>query len=185
MSSQYSTRHATDADAAHRCPYAGVQFTKGDHLAVCSVCGALHLEESWAENGGCTTYGCVNAPDFRKDTTRLRVAPAPAPTAQSAWTPSPQQPASPVPSVPQSRTSEGAARIDTSPRSIAALSGFVSGIVSIAAPSYWAAIIALMISVVAVAMNSAARDKHGTTLSGLGIGSAIVGMVIATIVRAL
>jgi ssDNA-binding Zn-finger/Zn-ribbon topoisomerase 1 len=33
----------------------------------CPACGQVLLATSWHENGGCTTYGCEGAPDFRKD----------------------------------------------------------------------------------------------------------------------
>jgi hypothetical protein len=64
---RYRHRMATAADTALRCPYAGVAVTEGDRVAVCPECRTVMLEESWIENRGCTTYGCRNAPDYRKD----------------------------------------------------------------------------------------------------------------------
>lgn len=67
-------RNATTTDLDKRCPFAGCGLRIGDRLAVCRRCGAAHLEASWLENDGCTTYGCVNSPDFRKDRDRIQIS---------------------------------------------------------------------------------------------------------------
>lgn len=63
----FVTQEATAQDGRNKCPYASVAFEPGNTIAVCCSCATKHLMESWEENGGCTTYGCENAPDFRKD----------------------------------------------------------------------------------------------------------------------
>ncbi|MCH2139341.1 MAG: CD225/dispanin family protein [Phycisphaerales bacterium] len=44
------------------CPYAQVSLRPGTTVAECTACGQIHLDQSWLENDGCTTYGCCNAP---------------------------------------------------------------------------------------------------------------------------
>ncbi len=44
------------------CPYALVPLRPGTIVAECINCKIVHLEQSWIENGGCTTYGCQSAP---------------------------------------------------------------------------------------------------------------------------
>lgn len=44
------------------CPYALVPLRSGTMVAECINCKLVHLEQSWIENGGCTTYGCQGAP---------------------------------------------------------------------------------------------------------------------------
>jgi len=63
----YTARKATDDDINQKCPYAGSAFQSGDELAICLSCQSKLLRASWVENKGCTSYGCENAPDFRKD----------------------------------------------------------------------------------------------------------------------
>ncbi|MBC8522328.1 hypothetical protein H8D29_00200, partial [PVC group bacterium] len=63
----YTARKVTDDDIGQKCPYAGSAFQPGDELAICLSCQAKLLRASWVENKGCTSYGCEEAPDFRKD----------------------------------------------------------------------------------------------------------------------
>lgn len=72
-------RSATTMDRDQHCPYAGVNFEPGERVAVCRRCNAVHLEQSWIENRGCATYGCANAPDFRKDALVIETGAAPMP----------------------------------------------------------------------------------------------------------
>ena len=84
-----------------RCGYSMMPLHVGDQLAVCRRCSAIHLLEGWRENCGCSTLGCSNAPDFRKDTLRVQfgggqastsVAPSgDAKSAQPPWPPYPWQ----------------------------------------------------------------------------------------------
>jgi hypothetical protein len=43
------------------------QLVEGVAIAECPKCAQILLSAAWDENGGCTTYGCDGAPDFRKD----------------------------------------------------------------------------------------------------------------------
>ena len=47
---------------ARTCPYCRFPFTEGTGAVVCSACGTPHHSDCWRENGGCTTYGCREAP---------------------------------------------------------------------------------------------------------------------------
>jgi hypothetical protein len=49
------------------CPYSMEQLVEGVAIAECPKCAQVLLSAAWDENGGCTTYGCDGAPDFRKD----------------------------------------------------------------------------------------------------------------------
>ncbi len=40
------------------CPYCQFPLKADSDVTICSVCGIPHHLECWAENGGCTTYGC-------------------------------------------------------------------------------------------------------------------------------
>ncbi len=48
------------------CPYCQSKLKAGADFIVCSNCGTPHHKECWEENGGCTTYGCVNNPQTEK-----------------------------------------------------------------------------------------------------------------------
>jgi predicted amidophosphoribosyltransferase len=41
------------------CPYCKTELTEADDIVCCSVCEMPHHRECWAENGGCTTFGCI------------------------------------------------------------------------------------------------------------------------------
>jgi predicted amidophosphoribosyltransferase len=41
------------------CPYCKTELTEADEPVYCSVCEMPHHKECWAENGGCTTFGCI------------------------------------------------------------------------------------------------------------------------------
>ena len=53
------------------CPYALIPIRPGTMVAECAHCNLVHLEQSWIENDGCTTYGCQSGPTGNQ-------APAPA-----------------------------------------------------------------------------------------------------------
>ncbi len=48
------------------CPYCGALIKANSEIEICSFCDTPHHSECWRENGGCTTYGCENAPDAGK-----------------------------------------------------------------------------------------------------------------------
>jgi TM2 domain-containing membrane protein YozV len=63
------------------CPYCRTNIEAGDEPLVCEGCGAAHHPDCYAENGGCTIFGCSKAPaDEPKvsvSTPELAVAPSP------------------------------------------------------------------------------------------------------------
>jgi len=44
------------------CPYCRAPFETGDDLTTCSGCGTAHHTDCLTENGGCTVFGCSQAP---------------------------------------------------------------------------------------------------------------------------
>jgi TM2 domain-containing membrane protein YozV len=44
------------------CPYCRAGFEADDEIKVCEVCATPHHADCYAENGGCTVFGCANAP---------------------------------------------------------------------------------------------------------------------------
>lgn len=48
------------------CPYCQSKLKKGADYTICSQCGTPHHKECWNENGGCTTYGCINNPQTER-----------------------------------------------------------------------------------------------------------------------
>src|ERR1700735_1875673 len=44
------------------CPYCRTNIDAGDEPLICEGCGAAHHADCYAENGGCTIFGCSNAP---------------------------------------------------------------------------------------------------------------------------
>jgi len=44
------------------CPTCQSRVAAGDSVVTCPSCGQLHHRECWAEVGGCSTYGCDQAP---------------------------------------------------------------------------------------------------------------------------
>lgn len=57
------------------CPYCREEVTPGDVATVCPTCGTPHHTDCWNENGGCTVFGCSQAPSEEE---KISVA-APAP----------------------------------------------------------------------------------------------------------
>lgn len=51
-----------DRHTGLNCPYCQTPMKPGARRSVCSSCGIPHHTECWGENGGCTTFGCTNAP---------------------------------------------------------------------------------------------------------------------------
>jgi TM2 domain-containing membrane protein YozV len=44
------------------CPYCRTNIGTGDESLVCEGCGTAHHADCYAENGGCTIFGCGRAP---------------------------------------------------------------------------------------------------------------------------
>ena len=49
-------------DAGAKCGYCLSPINAGDDVETCPDCGAVYHRECWAENGGCSAYGCTKAP---------------------------------------------------------------------------------------------------------------------------
>lgn len=60
-------REIRDDEPSRRCPFSMEALSSGMAAVECRSCGQVLLAVAWDENGGCTTYGCEGAPDFRKD----------------------------------------------------------------------------------------------------------------------
>lgn len=84
---------------AEVCPYCRAPITEEEQITVCSGCGTKHHQDCYAENGGCTIFGCSCAP---AEEAKLSVsAPDLAAVATSAATVAPIQSAvSPPPPPP-------------------------------------------------------------------------------------
>jgi hypothetical protein len=67
--------HGVSVGAA--CPICQSPIQRGEGVVSCPDCDQVHHRDCWAEVGGCSTYGCRQAPAATKE------APAEAPT--SAW----------------------------------------------------------------------------------------------------
>jgi RING finger family protein len=52
------------------CPYCRGGFESSDVVAMCPACATPHHKDCLVENGGCTVFGCVNAPG---DEPKIRV----------------------------------------------------------------------------------------------------------------
>jgi hypothetical protein len=44
------------------CPYCRTNICGEDRLVVCEGCGTAHHADCYAENGGCTIFGCIKGP---------------------------------------------------------------------------------------------------------------------------
>jgi len=44
------------------CPYCRTNFADTDQSVTCDACGTVHHADCYAENGGCTIFGCSKAP---------------------------------------------------------------------------------------------------------------------------
>ena len=54
------------------CPYCRSKFVPEDEPVVCEGCGTSHHVDCYAENGGCTIFGCSKAPGDELQVTVLR-----------------------------------------------------------------------------------------------------------------
>jgi hypothetical protein len=57
---------AASANTAITCPICLSAVQVGDVVHRCPVCDIVHHEECWAEVGGCSTFGCKEAPAIDK-----------------------------------------------------------------------------------------------------------------------
>ncbi len=48
--------------AATICPYCRTAFASPEEEMACQGCGTPHHQDCYAENGGCTVFGCTSAP---------------------------------------------------------------------------------------------------------------------------
>jgi len=183
----FVTQEATAEDGRNKCPYASVAFDTGDTIAICCSCATKHLMESWEENGGCTTYGCENAPDFRKDRDAYQNSDLDARAAEHAPTGAavdagypPNAPSVPPQAIQLPNWLPRAGDL----RMMITWVGFVTGLVGMASPSYWGSGIGLVVSSVAVGVNLAKADSKMATYSGIGIVAAILGFIFAAIADA-
>ena len=78
------------------CPYCRTNIAAGDEPLICEGCGVAHHADCYAENGGCTIFGCSKAPaDEPKvsvSTPELAVASGPPPARVERRLPPPPPP---------------------------------------------------------------------------------------------
>jgi hypothetical protein len=78
------------------CPYCRTNIAAGDAPLICEGCGVAHHADCYAENGGCTIFGCSKAPaDEPKvsvSTPELAVASGPPPARVERRLPPPPPP---------------------------------------------------------------------------------------------
>jgi TM2 domain-containing membrane protein YozV len=53
---------ASPAPLAATCPYCRAPFAPGEELTTCPACNTPHHADCFTENGGCTVFGCSQAP---------------------------------------------------------------------------------------------------------------------------
>lgn len=56
------TTRALDTGDSVECPICQTRVHTGEPAIVCDRCDQLHHQDCWNEVGGCSTYGCENAP---------------------------------------------------------------------------------------------------------------------------
>ena len=49
------------------CPYCQTKIKNQNEAVTCTLCGTPHHKDCWSENGGCTTYGCLENPNFKNN----------------------------------------------------------------------------------------------------------------------
>ena len=87
------------------CPYCRAPFEPDDEITVCESCATPHHADCYAENGGCTVFGCskapVDEPKISVTAFETRRTPYPiAPLAQAQPTPPPPRMAGNTSAVP-------------------------------------------------------------------------------------
>ncbi|MCB0724207.1 MAG: hypothetical protein KDC73_05855 [Ignavibacteriae bacterium] len=53
------------------CPYCQTNIKDGAEYTICAECGTPHHRECWNENRGCTTFGCKENPDIKKESNEV------------------------------------------------------------------------------------------------------------------
>ncbi len=53
----------TSTDSSQSCPYCRMPMHDTDIIKTCASCRTPHHAECWAENKGCTVFGCPEAPE--------------------------------------------------------------------------------------------------------------------------
>src|SRR5437899_368441 len=61
-----SSFQAQAGDAAANCPICQSAVAQDEVVVACPDCGQIHHRECWIEVGGCSTYGCKQAPSPSK-----------------------------------------------------------------------------------------------------------------------
>jgi TM2 domain-containing membrane protein YozV len=75
---------------SNACPYCRAGFELGEELNICSTCATPHHADCFTENGGCTVFGCADAPrDEPKISVRDQDLAAGSPPAATAPPPPP------------------------------------------------------------------------------------------------
>jgi len=102
------------------CPYCRAGFEPEDEVKVCEACATPHHADCYAENGGCTVFGCKNAPvdepkiSVTASDVRGNPSPVAAPPPPAAPTPPPPRSTSSVPPPPRPFGFQGFAPIQSS-----------------------------------------------------------------------
>jgi hypothetical protein len=97
----------SSADTGRPCPYCRFPLKEGIPMTRCSVCGAPHHGDCWADNGGCAVVACAGgpagaaeAPTAASPAMPLPPPPPPPPTARHAAAPAHQHAAAAAPPPP-------------------------------------------------------------------------------------
>ena len=64
-----------DGHGEKTCPYCRMPLRETDAIKICASCRTPHHAECWAENKGCTVFGCQDAPE---EEAKISVVPTPA-----------------------------------------------------------------------------------------------------------
>ena len=114
------------------CPYCRSGFEPDDQTTVCEACATPHHADCYAENGGCTVFGCskapVDEPKISVTASETRHIPYPA-ASQSTATPTPPPPrsagnSSSVPPPPRPFVFRGFAAYGPSPAASISFGGY-------------------------------------------------------------
>src|SRR5262245_58855 len=90
------------------CPYCRCPFEPEEEVTACEVCATPHHADCYAENGGCTVFGCGKAPADEKPISissadlnqAPRTAPPPPRPGSTTSVPPPPRPGGAVVSTP-------------------------------------------------------------------------------------
>ena len=99
------------------CPYCRTPFEPEDEVITCEACSTPHHADCYAENGGCTVFGCSKAPRDEPKisiaTADLNAPPVPLTAAPARPTPPPPPRAGASTSVPPPPRADGSAAFPT------------------------------------------------------------------------